>query len=290
MSVCVKYAAAHFSTIELVFYRSFLGCVLVLIIARFRRKTLLTQNIRTHFWRSITGFISLCLFFYALPLLHLPASMALLQTSPLFLAFLTAAFLREQPPRLLVFLLLVSFLGMLLVLRPLPTIMAIWQSTADKNESIGELMGGLAALGAGIMAGCAYFNIRRLGVMNEGGVRTVFYFTLICTILSAPLLPFSALSPLTPVAIGWVVVIGITATAGQLALTRGLHSGKTAVSAALMYTSVIFAGVFDYVLWDNIPAPLSWLGIVMICVAGAGAMLHNPKTTHHEKTATIEKR
>ena len=255
---------------ELVFYRSLLGCIFVTAIARHHRKTLLTQNLRVHVWRSLSGFVALVLFFYALPLLHLPTSMALLQTSPLFLALFTAIFLRERPPRWLVLLLLLSFIGMLLVLRPLSAVAVFW-----RGGTIGdELTGGLAAAAAGVTAGFAYFNIRRLGIMNEGGVRTVFYFTLICTLLSFPLLPFERMSPLTMAAVGWAFVIGLTATAGQLALTRGLHTGASAASGALMYSSVIFAGFFDYVLWDNIPDALSWLGILMICAGGAGAILH----------------
>ena len=263
MSVCVKFAAAHFSIMELVFYRSALGGILVLAFARLRHKTLRTTNFRVHCWRGITGFISLSLFFYALPKLDLSISMTLLQTSPLFFALLTVVFLRERMSPLLMSALAASFIGMLLILRP------------QMNPE--ELFAGAAAAGAGAAAGCAYFNIRRLGVLAEGGIRTVFYFAAICTVLSSAILLFNhqPMSPISANGAGWIVAIGITATAGQFALTRGLHYGSTFVASSLMYFGVIFAGMFDYLLWGDIPDALSWTGIILIMSGGIGALFLN---------------
>ena len=92
MAVFVKVAAEHFGVLELVFYRSAISGVILLAIAKVWKKTLRTGNFRTHFWRGITGFLSLTLFFFALPRLNLSTVTALLQTSPLFLALLTAFF------------------------------------------------------------------------------------------------------------------------------------------------------------------------------------------------------
>ena len=47
----------------LVFYRSAISGVILLAIAKVWKKTLRTGNFRTHFWRGITGFLSLTLFF-----------------------------------------------------------------------------------------------------------------------------------------------------------------------------------------------------------------------------------
>ena len=263
MGVCVKFASSHFSVMELVFYRSLFGVVFTLGVARFWRRTLLTPNFRVHLWRGIAGFISLCLFFYALPVLHLSASMALLQTSPLFFAMLSAMLLRERMPPTLLVALAASFLGMLLVLRP------------DMDSA--ELLGGAAALGAGAAAGCAYFNIRRLGMLNEGGIRTVFYFATISTVLSglAFVAGYAEFSSVSMTGVGWIVAIGVTATVGQFTLTRGLHYGATLVSSSLMYTSVIFAGIFDYLLWGDALDAAAWAGITLIVGGGIGALFFN---------------
>jgi S-adenosylmethionine uptake transporter len=250
--------------VELVFYRSVIGCLFCLCIVGTRYKILVTSNLRVHFWRSITGFFSLLLFFYALPRLNLPTVMAMLQTAPLFLAVLTAVFLRERISLPLFVTLLVSFIGMLVVLRP--------------GVGTSELLAGGASIGAGLMAGCAYFNVRRLGVLNEGGVRTVFYFTAFSTVLSVLLIVgYGSFSPLTGSGIFWLLLIGVSATGGQLAVTRGLQRGHTPVASALLYSSIIFAGMFDYLIWDAVPDAFSWLGIALISGSGIAALYLNIK-------------
>ncbi|MGI9346885.1 MAG: DMT family transporter [Gammaproteobacteria bacterium] len=270
MGVCVKFASAHFNVLELVFYRSVLGCAFTLVVARAWRRTLLTRNFRLHLWRGISGFFALLLFFFSLSRLHISTAMALLQTSPLFLALLTFVFLREKMTPPLLAALAVSFIGMLFILRP--------GLTTD------DLLVGTAALGAGAASGLAYFNIRRLGLVNEGGIRTVFYFTGISAILATLLIiGYGTLSPITVAGAGWLVTIGLTATVGQLALTRGLHYGHTFVASSLMYTSIIFAGLADFLLWNEMPDNLSWLGIALISAGGIGALHANRRHSRQHR-------
>ncbi|MGI9307564.1 MAG: DMT family transporter [Gammaproteobacteria bacterium] len=258
MGVCVKFAAARFGVLELVFYRSALGCVFTLAIARVWRKSLATSNLRVHLWRGVAGFTALALFFYALPKLHISTAMALLQTSPLFLAALAVLFLRERMSLPLAASLFAGFFGMLLALRP---------GTGGE-----DILAGCAAACAGAAAGCAYFNIRRLGLLNEGGVRTVFYFAAVSAVLSAVLLVFfGELSPINWTGAFWLLAVGATATAGQFALTLGLHYGRAVAASGLMYAGIIFAGIFEYVIWGGAPDAAAWAGFLMIMAGGIGA-------------------
>lgn len=260
MSACVKQAANHMTIIEIAFYRSIFGCLLIAIIARFRSSTLRTGHFGTHCRRGIFGFISLILFFYAIPRLSLSLSQALLMTSPLFLVLLTSLLAHERLQLPLAAALIISFIGMILVLQPF-------------GSSGTPLDGGLAALGSGLAAGCAYYNIRRLGALQEGGIRTVFYFTLISTFLSAgALLLTGDITPYSAEKALWLLAVAVTATFGQLALTRGLHYGRTLVSSALMYSGILFGGLLDYLLWDSLPDTLAWLGICLI-IGGSIASL-----------------
>ncbi len=259
MGICVKYASDHMTTLELVFYRSLFGFVFILLITRASIKTLRTGNFSVHCVRAFFGFISLLLFFYAIPHMRLSSTLALLQTSPLFLALLSFVLARDRPRPILLLALFVSFAGMLFVLKP---------------QHDGQMfIYGAAALVAGFTAGCAYYNVRRLGVLQEGGIRTVFYFTLICTLLSAvPLLLSDDLAPYSHPKLLWALAVGLTATFGQLALTRGLHYGQTVVSSAMMYSSILFAGGFEYLLWETIPDAAAWFGITLIIVSSICAL------------------
>ncbi len=259
MGVCVKIAGDYFSTMEMVFYRCAVGLPLLLLAARLTKTRLRTSHFKAHCWRAASGFVSLFLFFYALPLLDLATATALLQTSPLFFIAFTAMFMREKISPPMLFALFAAFCGMLLALQPLLD---------------GEWRGGLAAAAAGMGAGAAYFNIRRLGVLREGGIRTVFYFTLISALLSGAWLLFSGGFSASPGAGGapFALMTGLTACGGQLALTRGLHYGKPANVSVLMYSGIVFSGIAEYAIWQNAPNAAGFAGIALIIGGGVFAL------------------
>ena len=170
--------------------------------------------------------------------------------------------MRERISSPLLVALLVSFVGMLFVLRP----------------GLGgeELLGGIAALVSGLMSGFAYFNIRRLGILNEGGIRTVFYFVAFSAVFSLLLIVgYGDFSPLSGIGALLLLAIAATATGGQLALTRGLHYGHTLTASALIYSGVIFSGVLDYAIWQSAPDALSWFGIALIVAGGVFSVYLN---------------
>ena len=92
MAVFVKVAAEHFGVLELVFYRSAISGVILLAIAKVWKKTLRTGNFSHPFLARYHRFFIFDAVFFALPRLNLSTVTALLQTSPLFLALLTAFF------------------------------------------------------------------------------------------------------------------------------------------------------------------------------------------------------
>ena len=66
MGVCVKFASAHYSTGEIVFYRGMVGALFMAALLRSRGHTLGTPVPGMHFWRSASGVTALSLWFYAI--------------------------------------------------------------------------------------------------------------------------------------------------------------------------------------------------------------------------------
>lgn len=254
MGVFVKLGSAHFSSAELVFYRSVIGLVVIFGIVRVQGLSLATEHTRMHVWRGLSGFFALMLFFYAISALPLATAITLNYTSPLFLALLLTIVLKEKPHWRLFGAIAIGFTGVVLLLRP--------------NLHQEQIIGGLMGLASGFLAGIAYLNVKQLGAQGEPEWRIVFYFTLICTIgagLWMVLHEFHALSWQTlPILLG----LGTTATLAQLAMTRAYRVGKTLVVASLAYTTVIFASLFGILLWDEWLSPQSWLGIGLIVLSG----------------------
>ena len=97
MGVCVKLAAAHYAPGEIVFYRGLTGALLMLAWSRWQRGTLRTAVPAMHFWRSLSGVIALCLWFYALGTLPLATAMTQNVVVPGVLMVRESA--RQAPPQ-----------------------------------------------------------------------------------------------------------------------------------------------------------------------------------------------
>ena len=258
MGVLVKQASVNFSSPELVFYRSVFGLVAIWLgIATQRRQffaPLATPHLSAHFWRGLSGFIALVLFFYALGRLPLATAVTLNYTAPLFLAVLTGVWLRERHGRGLLLAVLLGFVGIVLLLRP--------------QLDGGNWLPALAGLVSGLLAAVAYVNIKRLGKLGEPEWRVVFYFTLLATLGGGAwmlMVEFKrpALADL-PVLIG----IGISATLAQLALTRAYHRGRTLTVGALAYSTVVFSALYGVLIFDERLPLIAWLGVALIVIAG----------------------
>jgi uncharacterized membrane protein len=81
MGVLVKIASHKFSSAELVFYRSLVGLMFIGSYVLTNRLSLRTKLIKMQMSRSIIGFISMVMFFYAIS--ALPLQQLLPSTTPL---------------------------------------------------------------------------------------------------------------------------------------------------------------------------------------------------------------
>ena len=266
MGVCVKFAAASHSAIEITFYRSFISLILMFALVRLRGVSLATPHWRWQLSRGFVGFSALVANFFAITMLPLATAVTLNYTSAIFLAlYLGLAGMRLRPGILGA--LLLGLLGVGLLLKP--------SFHAD------ELVGGLIGLSSGVLAGMAYFSVRELGARGEIESRTVFYFSLVSTVCSGTWLMFSELH-----AIDWhngLLLLGVAgfATVAQLAMTRAYSRGSTLMSATLAYSTVIFSSLFGAVFWGEVLDASAWLAIGLIVLSGIGA-------THFSRASPLE--
>lgn len=254
MGVLVKLSAVYFSSIELVFYRSMIGFLIICVIVSVRHLPLSTLYWKNHCWRGLSGLGSVLMFFYCITQLPLATAVTFNYTSPLFLTLLTTMILKDHFQWLLAVAVVLGFAGVVLLLRP---------SLQEDQWS-----GGLIGLASGFFAAIAYLNIRHLGNLGEPDWRVVFYFTLISTIITSIWMLFNTFHPITPVNFLLLLGIGITATLAQLALTRAFRTGKILVVGALAYSTVVFASLWGILIWGELLSLTSWLGIGLIVAGG----------------------
>lgn len=266
MGVLVKLGAEKFGSAELVFYRSLFGLVFIYALTRFRGHSLKTKLLTTHMKRAILGFVSLLCFFYALSELPLATAISLNYTSPLFLALSLTIMLHEKPRKVLIAAVLLGFIGVTLLLRP--------------SLHVDEFIAGTIGLLSGAMAGVVYVHVTQLGRAGEPDWRTVFYFTLVCTLGSAIWMLFTHFTAVAWEDLPLLLGLGAVATIAQLAMTRAYSTGSPLVVGSLAYSTVLLASLFGILLWNETLSADRWLAVVIIILSGIMSVLARPKANN----------
>ncbi len=256
MGVCVKFAAETHSAVEITFYRSFISLILMFGLVRLRGVALATPHWRWQVTRGAVGFSALFSYFYAITLLPLATAVTLNYTSAIFLA-LYLGFAGMRMRRGMLGALVLGLVGVIMLLKP--------TLHAD------QLVGGLVGLGSGVLAGMAYFSVRELGARGEPETRTVFYFSLVSSVGAAIWLAFSDMHAIDLRSGLLLLGVACFATVAQLAMTRAYSRGKTLMSAALAYSTVIFSSLFGMLFWGEVMDAASWLAIGLIIASGVAA-------------------
>jgi drug/metabolite transporter (DMT)-like permease len=254
MGMFVKLGSPYFSEIELVFYRSFISLIFIILIIVNKKISLKTNFKKLHFYRSFVGFLSLLAFFYAISHLPLSTAISLNYTSPLFVALLITFFLNKKPSFYVCCLLLIGFFGAFLILKP----------TLIGNSAFAGFIGLLSGFGAGL----AYLFMAQLGKVNEPDTRVVFYFTLLSSICAGLLMLLEDTN--SEIFQHWWLLLGlgVSATIAQLALTKAYRVGNTLKNAGLSYLTILFSSILGLIVFSETLDVLSLVGILLIIISG----------------------
>jgi drug/metabolite transporter (DMT)-like permease len=247
----VKALSSDLPTSMVVFFRNAVGLLVLtpLLLSRGLGE-LRTRHLGEHLIRGLFGLAAMYCWFLAISRIPLAEATLLNQSMPLFIPIVEWLWLREPLSRRLFLPLGVGFLGLLLILKPGTSVFTPF-----------ALVGAASALFGAV----AQVGIRRL-THSEPTIRIVFYFALIASSFSLPPALWAWVTPRPSV---WVTVavMGACATAGQLCLTRAYRHAPAAQVGPFLYTGVVFAAAFDYLLWGRPPDAFTVGGAALVCVA-----------------------
>lgn len=255
MGACIKVAADLGATLpHVVFFRGLPSVLLIGVWALATRRRLRPQSWKRHILRNMFGVTSMWLGFFSIAHLPLSTAVSLNYTAPLFIAGWMLAQGGSQRDPVRVVAVLAGFLGVLAVLRP--------------SISEEQLLAASVGLAAGAMSAVAMMQIRELGRGGEAEWRTVFIFS--CFVCATSGIGFAvqgwqALDPRTWLALTGVGLFGLV---GQLAMTRAFGRGSALLTAALQYSTIIFAALLGIVFWGDVPDIMAWAGMCFIIAAG----------------------
>ncbi|MFY0657958.1 MAG: DMT family transporter [Neptunomonas phycophila] len=258
----IKQISGDLPTEVIVFFRNAFG--LVLLIPWFLKhgnQAIRTQLLRYHFMRASVGVSAMSCLYYAWG--HLPLAQAALlkQTSPFFVPFFAFWWLNERINRYAIYAILIGFVGVYIVLNP---------HGSDFNLAV------LVAVLGAMLGALAKVTVRRM-VLSESPQRIVFYFALFSTMLAAVPAAIVWVMPNTHQFI-WLLVLAMTSTAAQLMLSKGYAYAPAGQLGPFTYGSILFATLFGWWIWDESVAIHTWLGVILIVIAGFVAMQSRAKT------------
>jgi len=252
MGALVKHMSAHLPNEMVVFFRSAMGLLALLPWVLHRGiSQLKTKNLRGHLGRGLAGVTAMYCYFYAIAHLPLAEAVLLNYSTPLFIPFIAALWLGEQVSMRLWAAIGVGFVGIVLILRP-----GLGMFTPVS----------LIGLASGMFGALAMVSIRRLS-KTEPTLRIVFYFSAVCTAVSAVPLAWRWQTP-DPALWTLLILMGVLASLAQLLLTRAYSHAPAAQVGPFTYSTVVFAAAIGWMFWGEIPDLLSFGGTALVCLAG----------------------
>jgi drug/metabolite transporter (DMT)-like permease len=192
--------------------------------------------------------------FYALPRLPLANTAVLTNTAPLWIGLLSWPILGKPPKRGVWAAILVSLLGVAIIQRP--------ERDVDPWASA-------AAAGAAVSTAFAMMGLHRVASLDHRAVvahfsATAAFFTFIASIVFGG----GSFPPVPDDVRVWqlLVAVGLTATVGQLCMTRAYSKGHPANVAVVGLSQVVFGLIIDVVIWNRHVDVWTLVGIALIAV------------------------
>ena len=211
-----------------------------------------TRRLGMHFKRSIYGTVGMALNFGAVILLPLAEATTMNFTAPIWAVILATLLLKERPGVWRWGAVAAGFVGVILIAQP--------------GSGHIPLVGALVALGGAFMIALISIQIADLG-RTDKPLAIVFYFALFSVPITGLALPFVFVPH--DAATWWLLAgIGVLGVIGQLLLTAALRFGKVSSVIVMDYSSLFWATIYGWLLFDMLPPASTWLGAPIIIAAG----------------------
>lgn len=261
MDAMIKHVAERHHTFEIAFLRYALGLIFVAAAVAFvrpgwpSRESLIVNGSRSF----IVALTATC-FFYALGALPLAETVALSFLSPIFLAIFGVLLLREPLDGRIGLALALGLAGMLVIVGP---------RIGSEAYSSEATLGAVAALISAVAYALA-MTLLRARARHDPVVTIVFIQNIgPALILLAPAMFVWT----TPDPVDWSVflMIGFAGVAGHLLLAMAFARAQAARLAPLEYTALVWAILFGFLFYGEVPTAYVLAGAALIVAAAVAA-------------------
>lgn len=210
--------------------------------------------------RSFFGTLGIFCNFYAITKLCISDASMLNKLSPFFAILFSFFMIKEKVKPYQLLCIITAFIGALFILKPGLNDLATFPA--------------LIGLISGAFAGFAYTNVRLASLHKVPGPVIVFFFSLFSTLMSSPYLIF-AYKPISLIQLAMLLGAGLSASVGQIFITKAYSYCPAAEISVYDYTQIIFAAILGIIFLGEYPDILSIIGYIIISSAGIIMFLIN---------------
>ena len=266
MDALIKYVSSEHQTWQIVVLRYGMGFIISALLfswhifskpGAFAASNLLTRTVLTaSMVRSVFVLITATSFFYAVSQLPLAQVITITFTAPLFIVGFSYVLLKEPVSRVALMAILLGFCGVLI----------IFQDTLSAPETT-AILPLVAAISASVFYALSIVLARKHSA-HSSPLEMVLLQTLFALILALPFGLFShpVTSWVTPSPGFWLlfIAIGFLGTCGHLLIIWALRRETASKLGTLEYTTLIWAILFGFILFNDWPTLHTLLGATLV--------------------------
>ena len=273
MDLLVKWSS-DYPTGEVLFFRGFFGLLpTYFLIPKNKIKTFYTtKRSKEHLFRCLMGLMALIAIVVALRELPLAVVVSLSYAAPLFITVLSIFLLSEKVGVFRWLAVLIGFFGVIIIAEP-----------GFKGMNYLYFLPLIFCIGMAFVT----ITIRKLSSTEPIWLISIF-FTITISIAGLATIPMGWITPNFQDFI-LLALIGVTGGSANLFLTQSYKLSEVSLVAPLKYLALIFAIIFGYLIWNEIPTVKTLMGAFLVVLSSLiifrREIYHKqkiPSTTRHE--------
>ena len=252
MDICVKWLD-YYPIGQVLFLRFFIGFIPILfIIPKDKIFTFYkTSRPGLHAFRAICGALAIIALFFGLRELPLADVVSLTFGGPIFVTIASIMFLSEKVGLKRWSAVFLGFIGMLLIVQPV---------FIDLNFYY------LTPIIFCIFFACVAISVRSLS-KTEANYTIAFYFTFLCTLLGLGSIFFVEWKLPSLLDFLIFIIMGLCGSIANLLLTQSYRLAEASLVTPIKYLSLVFAIIFGFVIWSEIPKVLTLVGAALVIIS-----------------------
>lgn len=279
MWVFVKQATergVHF--VEVMLFRNLVAIVPALaVVARAGGLRMLrTAYPLRHLSRALTGLGAMATNFFALSVLPIADTIALMYGTPLFVTVLSIPILGERVGVWRWSAVIIGFVGILLI--------ALSQGAFGGGSAVGTLatLATIAGVSHGFFSALTQLLVRQLSA-TDSTASIVFWQSILMTTIVGLFVPVFW-SGAVLASLPLLVVIGLLGGVGQYLLTEAFASAEASALGAYSYASILWAALFGWLVWGDVPVAGFFAGAALVIASGL-VILHRERVVRARRLA-----